>query len=227
MIISLSRIKISTPYVYIFLFALLSGCTNSENSVNLKEGDLLFQQLNCGDLCQAIEAVTDGVNGKEFSHCAIVVNINDTLKVVEAIGDHVQVNSIRNFLARSGDTLEMKKTTVGRVKKKYVPLIQQATAFAKKQIGEPYDDEFLLKNGEWYCSELLYESFKVANNNSAFFKLEPMTFKDPKTDTFFPAWVEYYKQLNAEIPEGEAGINPGLISRSSKIQIINTERINF
>jgi hypothetical protein len=84
-----------------------------------------------------------------------------------------------------------------------------------------------LKNGKWYCSELLYESFKEANNNSAFFKLEPMTFKDPKTDTFFPAWVEYYKQLNAEIPEGEAGINPGLISRSSKIQIINTERINF
>lgn len=227
MIISLSRINISTTNAYIFLIALLSGCTNSKNSLNLKEGDLLFQQLNCGELCHAIEAVTYGVNGKDFSHCAIVVNMNDTLKVVEAIGDQVQVNSIQNFLARSGDTLELKRTTIGRVKKKYAPLIQQATAFAKNQIGEPYDDEFLLKNDKWYCSELLYESFKDANNSSDFFKLEPMTFKDPKTDAFFPAWVEYYKQLNAEIPEGKAGINPGLLSRSSKIQIINTSRINF
>jgi hypothetical protein len=227
MIITVSRIKMSTRYVYFILFALLSACTNSENSVNLKEGDILFQQLNCGELCQAIEAVTDGVNGKEFSHCAIVVNINDTLKVVEAIGDHVQVNSIRNFLARSGDTLEMTKTTIGRVKKEYEPLIQHATAFAKKQIGEPYDDEFLMKNNKWYCSELLYESFKDANKQSDFFELEPMTFKDPKTDEFFPAWEKYYQQLNAEIPEGKAGINPGLISRSSKIQIISTPRINF
>lgn len=213
--------------MYFFSLALLWGCTDSTYNVNLKEGDLLFQQLNCGELCHAIEAVTDGVNGREFSHCAIVVNMNDTLKVVEAIGDRVQVNSIRNFLARSGDTLEMKHTTIGRVKKKYEPLIHHATAFAKKQIGEPYDDEFLLKNDKWYCSELLYESFKGANNNSDFFELEPMTFKDPKTDAFFPAWVEYYKQLNAEIPEGKAGINPGLISRSSKIQIISAPRINF
>jgi hypothetical protein len=213
--------------VCIFLIAFLCGCARSKNNVNLKEGDLLFQQLNCGELCHAIEAVTDGVNGKEFSHCAIVVNINDTLKVVEAIGDNVQVNSIGNFLARSGDTLKLKRTTIGRVKKEYEPLIHQATAFAKKQIGQPYDDEFLMKNNKWYCSELLYESFKDANNQTDFFELEPMTFKDPKTDEFFPAWVKYYQQLNAKIPEGKAGINPGLISRSSKIQIISTPRINF
>ena len=227
MIITLSQVKMSSRYVCIFLIAFLWGCTRSKNNVNLKEGDLLFQQLNCGELCHAIEAVTDGVNGKEFSHCAIVVNINDTLKVVEAIGDNVQVNSIGNFLARSGDTLKLKRTTIGRVKKEYEPLIHQATAFAKKQIGQPYDDEFLMKNNKWYCSELLYESFKDANKQSDFFELEPMTFKDPKTDEFFPAWVKYYQQLNAKIPEGKAGVNPGLISRSSKIQIISTPRINF
>jgi hypothetical protein len=227
MVFSLSRSKLNNQCVYFFSLVLLWGCTGSNQNFKLKEGDLLFQQLNCGELCHAIEAVTDGVNGKEFSHCAIVVNINDTLKVVEAFGEHVQVNSIRNFLSRSGDTLELKRTTIGRVKKKYEPLIQHATTFAKKQIGQPYDDEFLLKNDKWYCSELLYESFKNANNNSDFFELEPMTFKDPETGLYFPAWVKYYEQLNTEIPEGKAGINPGLISRSSKIQIISSPGIIF
>ncbi len=58
-----------------------------DNLETLQEGDLLFQNLNCGELCDAIEAVTEGVNGKDFSHCAMVVKINDSLKVVEAIGD--------------------------------------------------------------------------------------------------------------------------------------------
>ncbi len=71
-----------------------------ENLENLQEGDLLFQDLNCGELCDAIEAVTEGVNGKDFSHCAMVVKINDSLKVVEAIGDQVQVNTLHDFFPR-------------------------------------------------------------------------------------------------------------------------------
>ena len=33
-------------------------------------------------------------------------------------------------------------------------------------------------------------------------------------------WVEYYKELNHEIPEGELGLNPGGMSRSEGIDII-------
>ena len=86
-----------------------------ENLETLQEGDLLFQNLNCGELCDAIEAVTERVNGKEFSHCAMVVKINDSLQVVEAIGDKVQVNTLKDFFARSGDTASIQNITVGRV----------------------------------------------------------------------------------------------------------------
>lgn len=189
----------------------------------LKEGDILFQNLNCGKLCEAIEAVTEGIHGKDFSHCALVVNINDTLKVIEAIGDKVQINSLENFFTRSGDTTKIENITVGRVKYQYEDLVSKATSNAKQLIGQPYDDKFILNNGKWYCSELIYEIFKKSNNQNDFFELEPMTFKDPKTNMFFLAWIEYYKQINTEIPEGKAGINPGLISRSNKIQIINIE----
>ena len=211
---------------------LLSGCSPSPNNSSypkteaLREGDLLFQDLNCGELCDAIEAVTEGVNRKDFSHCAMVVKINDTLQVVEAIGDKVQVNSLRNFFARSGDTASIQNITVGRVLEKYHPLVAKAALKAKAHIGEPYDDVFLMNNNSWYCSELLYESFKEANDSKDFFELNPMTFKDPKTNAFFPAWVDYYQQLKKDIPEGKPGINPGLISRSGKIEIVSIQSFN-
>jgi len=207
-----------------FIFLLTQSCNLPVSSLNLKEGDLLFQNLNCGDLCNAIEAVTKGVNGKDFSHCGMVVLINDSLKVVEAIGEEVQVNTLKAFFARSGDTSVVKNITVGRVKKKYVPLIEVAKTIAIQKIGQPYDHEFILDNGSWYCSELLYDAFKSANGQEDFFELAPMTYKDPKNQNYFPAWEDYYKQLNKQIPEGELGLNPGSISRSDKIRIIEFDK---
>jgi hypothetical protein len=216
--------------IYFFFITISSltatGCSNTPvNSpsapiINLQEGDLLFQDLNCGELCDAIEAVTEGVNGKDFSHCAMVVRINDTLKVVEAIGDKVQVNTLKDFFARSGDTASIQNITVGRVLEKYQPIVAKAAMKVKEYIGQPYDDVFLMDNNSWYCSELLYDAFKEANDAQEFFTLNPMTFKDPKTKAFFPTWVNYYKQLETDIPEGKPGINPGLISRSDRIQIV-------
>ncbi len=211
-----------------FIIAIIGlSCNYKSNENNLKEGDLLFQDLNCGPLCDAIETVTNGIDGKSFSHCAIVVKQNDTLKVVEAIGGRVQINSLHNFFKRSNDTALIKNITIGRVKNLGNKGISIAAEFAISQVGTPYDDEFILNNGKWYCSELVYEAFKVGSNQKEYFNLEPMTFKDPKTNAFFPAWIDYYKSLNSSIPEGQLGINPGSISRSNKIEIIKLKSCNF
>ena len=199
------------------------SCNSNIKKLNyrLAEGDILFQDLDCGELCDAIEAVTEGVNNKDFSHCALVIKENGETKVIEAIGNKVQVNNLKDFLARSGDSTKLKNVSIGRVKKEYRSIIPEAVYFTKKQVGKPYDDEFILENGSWYCSELIYESFKIANQGKEFFELNPMTFKNPETKEFFPAWIKYYDALQKEIPEGKAGINPGLISRSRNIKIIS------
>lgn len=186
----------------------------------LQDGDILFQNLQCGELCDAINAVTHGIDGKDFSHCAMLITINDTLKVIEAIGNKVQVNSIRNFFKRTNDTATINNITVARLKKPYQNIVKKANAFALQQVGIDYDDEFILNNNKWYCSELVYEAYKFANNNNDFFVLNKMTFKDPKTNTTFKAWADYYNTLKKPIPEGELGINPGAISLSDKLQII-------
>lgn len=212
----------SKTCTFLFLLPfLLLGCQGPSSADRIQEGDLLFQDLDCGRLCEAIETVTEGVDGKNFSHCAMVVSVGDELKVVEAIGNKVQLNSLENFFKRSGDTSEVRNITVGRMKKEFSDLIEEASNFAINQVGAPYDEPFLLNNGKWYCSELLYEGYKAANDGNEVFQLFPMTFKDPQTDAFFPAWVEYYEELGQEIPEGELGLNPGSISRSDKIEILD------
>lgn len=201
-------------------FTMLMACRPQEESPQLQAGDLLFQDLNWGPLCDAIEAVTEGYAGRDFSHCAMVVELDGELQVVEAIGKKVEITSIERFFQRSADTAEISRITVGRLKRPYQHLIPDASKFALDQVAEPYDTLFLMNNGGWYCSELIYESFKVANSSQAIFDLAPMTFKDPNTQDFFPAWVDYYNDLGAPIPEGKPGLNPGSISRSDKIDII-------
>ena len=200
-------------FYYLILSCLFLGASCAEEKVDggLRAGDLIFQDLDCGPMCNAIEAVTEGVNGREFSHCAMVVEEHDTLKVIEAIGDAVQLTSMSDFLKRSN------KVLAARLKTGDKELISRAVKYSKSLLGKPYDDVFLLNNDQYYCSELLYEAFKAANYGKEFFELEPMTFKDPKTGDFYPVWVDYYHELHCRIPEGKPGLNPGSISRSDEL----------
>lgn len=183
--------------------------------IKLKDGDLLFQDLDCGPLCDAIEAVTQGYKGKDFSHMGMVVHRNDSIFIIEAAGSAVRLTPLEKFSKNT-----KKQMLIGRLKKKYQPLIPQAISFSLRQVGVPYDQEYIYDNGSYYCSELIYDAFKSANHKKPFFELFPMTYKQPGTNEFFPAWVDYYKNIGKDIPEGKPGCNPGGMSTSDKIDII-------
>ena len=42
----------------------------------LQVGDIVFQDLDCGPPCQAIEAVTSGYKGAQLSHNGIITEVN-------------------------------------------------------------------------------------------------------------------------------------------------------
>jgi len=195
---------------FFFLFPLVLFAQKNK----LKTGDLLFQKMNCGDLCEAIHAVTEGFNGYDFSHLGLVVIENDSVFIIEAAGNAVRKVTLEQFSKNTQTTM-----FIGRVKSKYKKLIPEVISFSKQQIGIPYDDDYLYDNGKYYCSELIYDAFLKAYG-MPFFELQPMTFKQPNTNEFFPAWVEYYQKLKIEIPEGKPGCNPGGISTSKKIKIV-------
>lgn len=183
--------------------------------IKLETGDFIFQDLDCGPLCDAIEQVTKSYHGKHFSHIGLVSVQNDGIFIIEAIGKEVQLTPLTQFTNRTTNPM-----LVGRVKKQYARVAEKAVQYARAEKGVPYDDAFLYNNNKYYCSELIYDVFKKANKGKDFFVLEPMTFKEPGSQQFFPVWITYYEKLGIPIPEAEPGINPGGISTSSKIDIL-------
>jgi aspartate carbamoyltransferase regulatory subunit len=200
-------------YFYLLLTILIS-CTKT---FKLQEGDLLFQDLDSSPLCDAIELVTPGYNGANFSHIGLVVLENDTLKVLEAIPPKVMITNLYDFINRSFDKNRNPKVIVGRLKKKFTNSISNAVSYSKSKLDITYDEVFLINNETYYCSELIYEAFL----NDSIFELKPMTFLHPKTKDTLKVWKEYYSDLNTYIPEGNSGINPGIISLSNKIEIVH------
>jgi hypothetical protein len=202
-------------YILFFLIPLFFSCTKQSFQV----GDIFFQDLDCGPPCQAIEAVTSGYQGAQLSHCAIITFVGtsnyDTI-LTEAIGETVIQTTLHDFLNRSN------KVFVGRLKNKYQYMIPDAITYIQTDLnGKPYDYIFDINDDTYYCSEIIYEGLKKADNTQELFSLKPMTFNEPGTDSPFVHWVEYYEELGHPIPEGELGLNPGRMSRSDAIEIVH------
>ncbi len=197
------------------LFFLLFTLSTFAQKTELKNGDLLFININCGEMCNAINAVTNGYKNNDFNHMGLVVTTNNKdFFVYEAIGKSVVKTPLKNFLAYTKSTVY-----VGTLKRKHLHLIPKVISFCEENLGVPYDDDFLYDNGKYYCSELIYDAFKFANKNKPFFKLFPMTYKEPKSDKFFPVWTEHFAKRRIEIPEGKPGCNPGGMSLDKKITL--------
>ena len=200
-------------YFYLLLTILIS-CTKN---FKLQEGDLLFQDLDSSPMCDAIELVTPGYKGANFSHIGLVVLDNDTLKVLEAIPPKVMTTNLDDFINRSFDKNGNPKVIVGRLKKEFKNSISNAISYSKSKLDITYDEVFLINNETYYCSELIFEAFE----KDSIFQLKPMTFLHPNNKDTLPVWKEYYSDLNTNIPEGNPGINPGIMSLSNKIEIVH------
>ncbi|WP_111706911.1 YiiX/YebB-like N1pC/P60 family cysteine hydrolase [Lutibacter citreus] len=202
---------------FLFLCLLLISC--SLNKFKLKEGDILFQDLDKENIDDAIKKVTETGLKFNFTHVAIVVKDNNKLKVLEAISSGVQLSSISTFLDRNLENGKP-KVVVGRLKKVFKPLIKPAIEYGKTLVGLPYDKIYIIGDDNYYCSELLYVMFHKINSTTNPFQLEPMTFKDPKTNETLKFWINYYTELNHSIPEGEPGLNPNGMSKSPNINLV-------
>ena len=215
--------------VLISLILLINCTNNNQEEFQLRKGDFLFQDLDSSPLCDAIEIVTPGYKGANLSHLGIVVelgdphcinpayNYTDHIRILESIPQKVKTTRLDSFLNRSFDNNKKPKVIVGRLKTQYHHIIEDAISYLKNKIGSEYDDEFLMNNDSYYCSELIYEAFK----QDSIFELKPMTFLDPETKKPLETWKDYYLDLGIDIPENKPGINPGNMSLSNNIEIVH------
>lgn len=183
----------------------------------LREGDILFQKLPCGSLCDAIIETTPCSDAHAFNHCGIFRYTDGKPMVVEAIGGQVQETPLLLFTQR--DTAA--RLSVGRLAE---PAIAESAARKSgRYLGRPYDDAFVLGDSALYCSELVWESYQ--GPGGPLFTLEPMTFRSGGRT--HPGWVDYYMKLGVAIPEGEPGINPCGIAGSDAVTMIAVPKIEL
>lgn len=204
-------LKIVSIFV-IFIFFL--SCKNSQTS-GLKNGDLLFVTAKETGLSGAINNVTQKQKNASFDHIGILQKEENGIFVLHAAPKGgSQKQNLDEFLKDQAS--DGQKVVVYRLKPEFQNTIPDAIVTANSMLGKPYNFNYILDENSYYCSDYIERSFR----ENHIFKLEPMTFVDPKTGKTNAFWEEFYAKKNLKVPEGEPGCNPNGLAASDKIQPI-------
>jgi hypothetical protein len=188
-----------------------------DTTKEIKNGDLVFVHQSCGPMCDAIIDVTK-YKYVPYSHVGIIhINNQDTL-VLEANSNGVVATNWKDFIGKYNFV------DIGRSVLINEEMSVKAITFIYTQMGKPYDYYFMPDNDRYYCSELIYDAFKYANNNQPIFMLNPMSFKDIKSGNVNDAWKNHFQKMGVEIPEGVLGCNPGEMSMENHMIIYRYDK---
>lgn len=187
----------------------------------METGDLLFTLIGRGD--NAISAVTAGYRGARVNHVGVAVRNPRGMFILEAFPPEVRLTNIAVHLRRSKDNEGRQRYMIGRLDVEHRHHIPEAITYGLVQRDIPYDRLYLTDEDALYCSELVVDMFKSANDDTEFFEEHPMSFRDPASGETHPHWVAYYEYFGMEVPHGEPGSNPGRISLDPKLDIYHVE----
>ncbi|WP_263081452.1 YiiX/YebB-like N1pC/P60 family cysteine hydrolase [Endozoicomonas sp. Mp262] len=183
----------------------------------LRPGDLLFQLSKGQEVEWLISRLFSGVNGQALNHVGLYIGNNH---IIEAVSPRVQEVKVEQFVNRAAIDLKGKPcVTIARLIPEYCSLVDKAIDFAQDCLSHPYDNSYGNCSG-WYCSQLIIEAFRFANNGHFLFQETPMSFKDPETGKIFPYWDIFYKSRGERVPEGQPGSHPALLSLSHQLTIV-------
>jgi len=201
-------------FAFVFILNLITGCKNSAVS-GLKNGDLLFVTAKETGLSGAINNVTQKQENASFDHIGILQkDKNGTFVLHAAPKGGSQKQKVEDFLKDQAN--DGQKVIVYRLKPEYHNSIPNAISKAELMIGKPYNFNYILDEKSYYCSDFIERAFR----KDQIFKLEPMTFIDPKTGKTNEFWEQFYAKKNLKVPEGELGCNPNGLAASDKLERI-------
>lgn len=140
---------------FFLLLYLLIHQVRGQDLKKLKEGDIIFQTSNSGQ-SKAIQLAT----GSKFSHCGIIVKIDNELQVVEAV-QPVKVTKLAEWIKRGNNSYYEVKRMRGQ---NTLSIDQHAKLKIEytKLLGLNYDIYFGWSDKEMYCSELVWKIYKRA-----------------------------------------------------------------
>lgn len=185
-----------------------------------QEGDLLFTQIGADD--HPIAAVVDGWHGARVNHVGVIVDDTDGPSVLEAYPPGVQLVDLDTHLCRSvhPDGPGRPRYLLARLRPDDQRLVPDAVRYGLAQLDRPYDHWFRRGDPALYCTELVLDMFRHANDGRALFATGCTSFTDPATGRIHPRWQRHFDALGVAVPEGELGSDPGDLSRDPRLEIV-------
>ncbi|WP_312298303.1 YiiX/YebB-like N1pC/P60 family cysteine hydrolase [Chryseobacterium sp.] len=204
--------KTATTGILFLLMTLLVHCASSRTA-SLENGDLLFVTAKETGLSGAINNVTHKQKTASFDHIGILEKEGNKMFVLHAAPKGgSQKQALKDFI--KDQKADGQNVVVYRLKPEYQGAIPKALEKANSMLGKPYNFNYILDENSYYCSDFIERAFR----DESVFKLEPMTFIDPKTGKTNAFWEEFYKKKNLKVPEGEPGCNPNGLAGSDKLE---------
>ncbi|WP_307304547.1 YiiX/YebB-like N1pC/P60 family cysteine hydrolase [Epilithonimonas hungarica] len=178
----------------------------------MENGDLLFVPAVESGLSEAINNVTQTEKKTSYDHIGIVKKEDHHLYVLHASPKGgSQKQKLNHFLKEQ--TRSGQKIDVYRLRSEFRSSIPNSVSKAETLVGKPYNFNYILDEQSYYCSDFVERAFR----ENQIFKLEPMTFIDPKTGKTNTFWEKFYQEKNIKVPEGEPGCNPNGLAASEKL----------
>lgn len=177
----------------------------------LNKGDIIFQSLK--EKCAFNDAVC---------HSSVVANMDEIITRINHVGLYVGNNRVIQACQTKGVVLQPVTdfllagcfNIIASIDNAL--LIKQALTRAMSYLGLPYNHSFHPNAEGLYCSQLITSVFKL-EDNSDYFQLYPMNFKDLTTQHILPYWISYYHQLRQPIPQGVQGSHPQQLLRQTHL----------
>ncbi|WP_082504559.1 MULTISPECIES: YiiX/YebB-like N1pC/P60 family cysteine hydrolase [unclassified Chryseobacterium] len=196
--------------VLILIFSVISCASNLKS--DLKNGDLLFVTAKNSGLSGAINNVTQKKETEKFDHIGILEIKNGQYSVLHASPENgSNRQNLKDFI--KDQKKDQQNIVVYRLKPEFQKIIPNALGKADLMLGKPYNFNYILDENSYYCSDFVERAFR----ENQIFKLEPMTFIDPKTGKTNEFWQNFYNKKNLKVPEGELGCNPNGLAGSDKL----------
>lgn len=208
-----NKLLLKLNVAFLILLLVISCKTNPVSG--LKNGDLLFVTAKESGLSGAINNVTQKQKNASFDHIGILEKENGKFFVLHAAPKGgSQKQDLKAFMEDQRE--DQQNIVVYRLKPEFQHAIPSAIEKAHSMLGKPYNFNYILDENSYYCSDFIERAFRADH----IFKLEPMTFIDPKTGKTNAFWDEFYQKRKLKVPEGEPGCNPNGLAGSEKLERI-------
>lgn len=199
----------------LWIFSSLASCARPQtprtDPAALRPGDLIFQKLRCGDLCEAIHRATRVPGLPAVSHVAVVERVDGRrVTLIEAYDRGVARVELETLAARSRHAWY-----AARLLPPHDAIVPFFLEELRARLGKPYDPLFLPDNDAYYCSELVSDA--LLSLGVRIFPRISMSFGRPGSWEY-GVWETYYRAKNMDVPQGHPGTNPNQLLASPHLE---------